>query len=307
MHFITILQILSDSSKRAHYDSYLFSQRENFQKHPKSDSVEYIHNSSLTIIKQGEVVEWLRWYRDVINDIVTERRVAVGSGYFYELESELYSAIRAAFYGPLIESMDFLPDCFEAEERSVSDTSEVLHLVSGRDLFGIIHLVDKFPELSDVHHDKITSFDSKSHEICQYAGKTNMTPSFTSSENSDIKMQHKKCLSDAYKDLELHISGRVVATASRSPVKCKSSSPAVHCEDQIKVFLNLDGEEYRGETASGDTVSTSVGQKLLLGTISGLGSKAEEGFCSVYDRNGTKTHMIVKHRTLMVCLTLRCL
>lgn len=255
------------------------------------------------LMKQDEVVEWLKWYRLVIGDIVTERRVATGSGYFYELESELYSAIRAAYYGPLIESLDFLPDCFEAEERSVYDTPEVLHLVSGRDLFGIICLVDEVPQLSDSIHEKF-SFGSMVQQICQDVTQTNTGQNSTSSEKSKIlKMQCKKGLSDAYRDLELHISGCLVATATRSAMAtCKPSNGlAVDYEDRINVFLNLDeGKEYRTEAVSRDTVSSSGGSKILLGTISGLGSKAEEGMCLVYDRSGTKSHVIMKHRTLMV-------
>ena len=108
-----------------------------------------------------------------------------------------------------------------------------------------------------------------------------------------------------YKDLELHISGQLVATATRSPPKCDSNALAVDYEDQIKVFLNLDEdkEEYRSEAVSTDIVSPSVGSKILLGTINGLGTAAEEGICSVYDQTGTKTHVIMKHRTLMVRMT----
>ncbi|XP_020273768.1 uncharacterized protein LOC109848596 isoform X4 [Asparagus officinalis] len=284
LQILAAYEILSDSEKRAYYDSYIFSQRKVLQKHPKSGSVMYMYNSSVTIAKQGEVVEWVKWYRLVIDDILTERRVAVGSGYFYELESELYSAIRAAYFGPNIESMDFLPDCFEAEERSVYDTPEVLHLVSGRNLFGIIYLVDKVPELSDTHHEKLTSSCSVAHDICRYVRQSNMGLSSTPVEKSDIlKMNDEKGLSDIYKDLELHISGRLVAKATRSPPKCKSDSIlAVDCEDQINVFLSLDEDKvYRSETAS-----SSAQSNILLGSISGLGTKAEEGICSVYDRNG---------------------
>lgn len=273
------------------------------QKHPKSSAVMCVHYSSLSIMKQGEVVEWLKWYRRVIDDILTERRVAVGSGYFYELESELYSAIRAAYYGPLIESMDFLPDCFEAEERSVYDTSEVLHLVSGRDLFGIIYLADEVPQLSDTHREKITSFDLMAHGIC--ARQTNLEQNPMSWEKSDLlEMQCKKGTPDIYRDLELHISGRLVATATRSAPKCKpGSTVAVDCEDQINVFLNLDEDsKCNTEAVSTDTISSSVYSRIHLGTISGLGTKAEEGICSVYDQSGTKTHVIMKYRTLMVSM-----
>ena len=45
------------------------------------------------------------------------------------------------------------------------DTPEVLHLVSGRDLFGIIYLVDKFLELSDTHREKVTNLNLTDHEL----------------------------------------------------------------------------------------------------------------------------------------------
>lgn len=267
------------------------------KKHHRSGSVIHMHKSSLTVTKQGEVVEWIKWYRLVIDDIITERRIAVGSGYFDKLESELYSAIRAAYYGPHIQSMDFLPDCFEAEERSVYDTPEVLHLVSGRDLFGIIYIVDKVAQLSGASHEKVTSFNSKAHEVCQFVRETSMGLNSDYYDNPDVpEVQRKKRTLDVYKDLELHIFGGLVATATRSRPKCNSSSTLnADCEDQIKVFLNLDNH-----VASTDTASSSVGSRILLGTINGLGTKFEEGICSVYDGNGTKTHVIMKHRTLMV-------
>ena len=75
-------------------------------------------------------------------------QVLRGNGYFDVLERDFYSAIHQAYYGPVIELVDFLPDRFEAEERSAFETPEVLHLVSGRDLFGMVCLANKFPELS---------------------------------------------------------------------------------------------------------------------------------------------------------------
>ena len=106
--------------------------------------------------RESNVVEWLKWYRLTVDDIVTKKRIATGSSYFDRLESELYSAIHTAYYGPEVESMDFLPDCFEAEERSVHETPELLHLVSGRDLFGIVSLAESVRELSDACREKLT-------------------------------------------------------------------------------------------------------------------------------------------------------
>uniref|UniRef100_A0A804M4F1 Uncharacterized protein n=1 Tax=Zea mays TaxID=4577 RepID=A0A804M4F1_MAIZE len=50
--------------------------------------------------------------------------------------------------------MDVLPDCFEAEERSVYETSELSHLVLGWYLFGIVSVADSVKELSDVCREK---------------------------------------------------------------------------------------------------------------------------------------------------------
>ncbi|CAA2959631.1 Hypothetical predicted protein [Olea europaea subsp. europaea] len=102
--------------------------------------------------------KWLKWYRDTIKDILAERRVIVGSGCFDVLERDFYLAIHAAYNGPEIESMDLLPDLFEAEERSIDSMPEVLYLVSGRDLFGMVCLANKVPELSQFYNVKLTSF-----------------------------------------------------------------------------------------------------------------------------------------------------
>lgn len=295
--YLDLNRILSDSKTRAHYDSYLFLQRTMLNKHSGLGSAMYTHNSSVILIKQNNV-EWLKWYRLTVNDIVMQKKVVTRSGYFGKLESELYSAIHAAYFGPIIESMDILPDRFEAEERSAYETSEVLHLVSGRDLFGIVNIVDKIPHLSHISHKKLTPFDSMASGSCQYVTHTATEKgcdSFGSINihEEDVK-QRSNFRSDVYKDLELHVCGRVVAVATRSPkCKCIGTPPTTDSEDHIHVFLTLDDAK--------DAVSShSVGSKILLGTITGLGTSAEEGSCSVYDGSGTKTHVIVKHRTLLV-------
>ncbi|KAM0863988.1 hypothetical protein ACQ4PT_044214 [Festuca glaucescens] len=232
----------------------------------------------------------LRPTRLTIDDIVTKKRIATGSSYFDRLESELYSAVHAAYYGPEVESMDFLPDCFEAEERSVYDTSELLHLVSGRDLFGIVSLADSVQELSDACRQKLphTGF-----------GTYVVTPNVTANTEKDPIPSpvniHKKVNedsesppSDAYKDVELRICGRVVATANRR-LKCNCIDKS-DVEDHIHVFL----------VQNGVVASDMTQEHLLLGTITGLDTTGEEGSCYVYDGRGIETHVIVKHRTLMV-------
>lgn len=288
-----MLQILSDSQKRAHYDSYLRMQSRVVQKHPRPSQHVYSGGSGIVLARESNVVEWLKWYRLTIDDIVTKKRVVTGSGYFDRLESELYSAIHAAYYGPDVESMDLLPDCFEAEERSVYETSELLHLVSGRDLFGIVSLADSIRELSDSCREKLAPSGFGTYGVAPNVS-TNMEEDSIPISPVDIHKKENKDSdnppSDAYKDIELRICGRVVATATRS-LKCICIDKSV-AEDHIHVFL------VPNEVVASDLIQGH----LLLGIITGLATTGEEGSCCVYDGCGIKTHVIVKHRTLMVCI-----
>ncbi|KAF5451271.1 hypothetical protein F2P56_026388 [Juglans regia] len=309
--FVRILaayEILSNSEKRAHYDSYLFSQRRIMQKYSGQGTRLSMYKSHVTTFKQMEVVEWLKWYRFAISDIVSEKKVVVGTGYFDILERDFYSAIHAAYYGPVIESMDLLPDRFEAEERSAYETHEVLHLVSGRDLFGMVCLINEVPALSFSRNEKLTSFSSIGSGICPNIEDTSIHMSSDGVDEFRTPLTQSQNItdhtSDAYKDLELHISGRVVAVATRVP-------PKSHCngmqnedaQDHIYVFLSSheDPSMHVSEQSSMNQSSGGeVGSRIPLGTITGLGTSPEEGSCFVYDSSGTKTHVIMKHRTLLV-------
>ncbi|KAL4644672.1 hypothetical protein ACB092_02G181200 [Castanea dentata] len=262
----------------------------------------------VTTFKQMEVVEWLRWYRFAVNDIVSNKKVVVGTGYFDELERDFYSAINAAYYGPVIDSMDLLPDRFEAEERSVYETPEVLHLVSGRDLFGMVCLVNKLPELSFSSNEKLASFASMGsgmrptfEDMSIHMKSDNVDDFGTPLMQSQNVTDHT---SDAYKDLELHIFGRLVAVATRLPPKSYCDGVQNEdAQDQIHVFLSSheDPSMHISEGSSIDQFSCgAVGSRILLGTITGLGAGPEEGSCFVYDSSGTKTHVLMKHRTLLV-------
>ncbi|XP_058228222.1 uncharacterized protein LOC131336409 isoform X2 [Rhododendron vialii] len=286
--FVRILaayEILSDSEKRSHYDRYLLSQRMRVQRCSEQFSMMYTYETNRISVKQMEVVEWLKWYRCALNEILSEKRVVVGSGYFDILERDFYSAIHAAYYGPDIESVNLLPDCFEAEERSTYESPEVLHLVSGRDLFGMICLADKVPELSQSYNERLTSFEA--------------------TENPDVGirgMQAKKNdyhTSDAYKDLEFHVSGKMVAVATRVlPKSCYGGMRNEDSQDHIHVYLI--SQEDPIYTSKGSSIATIAGSRIPLGTIIGLGTNPEEGSCFFYDTNRTKTHVIMKHRTLLV-------
>ncbi|CAN8229063.1 unnamed protein product [Cochlearia groenlandica] len=310
LRFLQILaayEILSDSEKRAHYDRYLLSRRMIVTKqHSKQGYTLYKYKTRLTLSQDMEVVEWLKWYREAIHDIVLDNRVvpSCGHGYFDQLEEDFYSAIRAAYFGPDVESVELLPDCFEAEERSVYDTREVLHLVSGRDLFGMVCLVDNFLELSSACSEKLALSTLMDSDLAKGVEKGN--PEMISNQGiiglqiSHIKSSrnNKNHVSDAYKAIQLHVSGRVVATAIRVPPKgCSKHKENESDDDQIHVFLNSDEGSNHGSGSS--PINESEG-RLLVGTISGLGTSPDEGSCYVYDGNGAKTHVIMKHRTFLV-------
>lgn len=305
--FIQILaayEILSDSERRAHYDRYLLSQRTLVQRHSRQGSTMYIYESHREAVKHMEVVEWLKWYRYAIKDILSEKRVVVGSGYFDILERDFYSAIHAAYYGPELESMDLLPDCFEAEERSLYETPEVLHFVSGRDLFGMVCLADKVPKLSHSYSEKLTSFASGDSWLCHEHVSTQMNPDVPDIEIHDMLVQSFDYnTSDAYKDLELHVSGRVIAVATRIPPKSyRKGIRNDDSQDHICVYLNSheDPVYVNQDFPRESHVGVAFGSRIQLGTITGLGTSPEEGSCFVYNNSGIKTHVIMKHRTLLV-------
>ncbi|KAF9619669.1 hypothetical protein IFM89_007990 [Coptis chinensis] len=300
--FVQILaayEILSDTERRAHYDNYLFSQRKFVQKHSRYRSVMY--TTRYESCEQMEVVEWLRWYRYAINDIVSHKHIVSGTGYFDVLQKDFYSAINAAYHGPAVESLEFLPDCFEAEERSGDGIPEVLHLVSGRELFGIVSFVDKHLELTNTCFDKLTCFTSVDSGLRQSINTSNDMKS-ASSEIPEVQTRLYG-ETDVYKDLELHISGTVVAKATRVPPKtCWNGIQNEDSEDHIHVFFTSDECEVHvcKERFGNSFSSSSFGSRILLGTITGLGTSQEEGSCFVYNNTGARTHALMKHRTLLV-------
>lgn len=307
-HFVRILaayEILSDSKKRAHYDQYLLAQRKPMQKQSRKGSKLQMHESHKAANRQMEVVEWLKWYRFAVNDILSEKKVIVGTGYFDVLQADFYSAIHAAYYGPVIESIDRLPDRFEAEERSVYETPEVLHLVSGRDLFGMVCLANDTHRLSFVCNKKLIP-------TSDYLGISQPIENASNSIISDVlndripQLQAENIISDesdAYRDLELHVSGRVVAVATRVPPKgYRDGIQYKDAQDHIHVFLTSDEDPvHTGKGFYKDSLlDGAVGSRIPLGVISGLRTTAEEGSCFVYNSSGAKTHVIVKHRTFLV-------
>ncbi|KAK4799555.1 hypothetical protein SAY86_024920 [Trapa natans] len=305
--FIQILaayEILSDANRRAHYDKYLTTQKKFVQKISREGSVGYSYRSFTTGYRQMEVVEWLRWYRYAINDIVSEKKVVTGTGYFDVLEGDFYSAIHAAYYGPEIESLDFLPDCFEAEERSVYDNPEVLHLVCGRDLFGMVCIVNDTPQLSSTRPGKLTAPKSYGLEVCQDRKNAGIYMSIDVPADDTATMPRysiNDSTSDAYRDLELYISGRLVAAATRVPPQSsRDGTRNDGTDDQIHVFLSSCDISTDISQGWSPSISSTNRSSTLVSTINGLGTSPEEGSCFVYDNSGAKTHVLVKHRTFLV-------
>ncbi|KAI3665666.1 hypothetical protein L6452_44296 [Arctium lappa] len=298
-------EILSDTEKRTHYDRYLSSQKLAFRKPSRQGLAMYTYESYEATEKQMEVVEWLKWYRYAINDIVSEKRMVDGTGYFDILENDFYSAIHAAYYGPLIQSMDFLPDCFEADERSVPGTLEVLHLVSGRDLFGKVCIAKKVPELSHAFNEQLPSHQSASLEVSYTDHDYGTQISSDETSVGSCQKQVRTCgyhTCDAYKDLELHVSGKLVAVANRVPPKSSAIGMSNEdCQDRIHVYLNLHEDHMlSGAEFNKYSEEDAAASRMLLGTITGLGTSAEEGSCFVHNNSGIKTHVVMKHRTLLV-------
>ncbi|XP_027079028.2 uncharacterized protein [Coffea arabica] len=301
--FIQILaayEILSDCERRAHYDQYLLSQRVLFQRLPGQGSDIFTYESHRTPAGQMEVVEWLKWYRYAVSEILSEKRVVIGSGYLDVLERDFYSAMHTAYYGPEIECSDLLPDCFEAEERSHCCTPEVLHLVFGRDLFGMVRITNQIPEISHAKRENLTSFASDLSESIQYAD--DLKNSSITDGGTYQKQATESCYntSDTYKNLELCIGGRLIAVARRD--QPQSLEGKQNKEDSIHVYLTSHDDSVARSQVSGEfnDVDFSVGYRIPLGTITGLGTSPDEGSCYVYDKSGAKTHIIMKHRTLLV-------
>ncbi|XP_051140564.1 uncharacterized protein LOC127257992 [Andrographis paniculata] len=303
-NFIRILaayEILSDSRKRAQYDRHIVFQRTSMDKHSKQNTIIFDYSSFEYSAKEMEVVEWLKWYRYTINDIMAEKRVASGSGYFDVLERDFYSALHSAYYGPEIKSMELLPNCFEAEERSKHTISEVLHFVSGRELFGMACFANKYQELSHAHTEteKLTSSVSG---MVQSDDNVRGLQSDAAKERDFQSLHTNNQTSDAYKDLVLHLCGKAVAVATRIPPKSLSVNEDADSQDQIYIYLTSCEDELHPRQADSRDVfeDSSAGSRIPLGVIKGLGTVSEEGTCYVYDSTGAKTHMILKHRTLLV-------
>eukprot|EP01018_Ginkgo_biloba_P040215 Gb_16312 [translate_table: standard] len=327
VHILAAYEILSDPQKRAQYDDYLLFEmnkaENNFEKYPDISTHDHkFHRVSR--VKQMEVVEWLKWYRCAVNGIVLHKELGLGSGLHEYLRSEFYAAIRAAYFGPAIDTTNVLPDCFEAEERSQPGISEVLHLVSGRNLFGVVCFADRtfvlpHERFSGVPHLQSLTMQTQTSLAQVHTDKKakNSDHHSFSEKNTGFlnyykdKHQIRKnsgylefVWSDAYKDLELHLFGKTIARATRVPPNPHCSTLGKDSQDSISVFLEMeqtvsDTEPLCMPCSDSEFCSSGL-RRVLVGTIYGLGVTPSEGACFVHGADGRKTHMIMQHRTPLV-------
>ncbi|MCO5552488.1 hypothetical protein L7F22_006000 [Adiantum nelumboides] len=294
--FILVLsayQILSSPARRALYDAYLQG---------RSQSNKPTHNIERQIVvdyvkKDGDVVEWLRWYRKMAMNMVHEREIGTGGRFHDKYRANLQEALQRAYFGPDIDNDDLtLPDCFEADERAKVEEPEVLHLVSGQKFIGAVLQVgpkalleESNPKLEASAHSRLVQSSLPSsrkalHTIC-------FDELQETRETIDVQT---KTMADQYQnafvDLELYLYGNLVARATRSELKRASSAHGSDAKvlDQIRVYLCQDNCPKEGP---------SKVQEVIIGTIVGLNVTESGGKGKVYSPSGDHTHLIWQFRT----------
>eukprot|EP00249_Psilotum_nudum_P022177 c28405_g1_i2 orf=236-1576(+) len=331
--FIAVLaayKILSDPQKRAQYDAYLTlrsnsSTPTSFDSGTQgnSDGRGKVNGDNVQGIEFGEieVVEWLKWYRQMVVEAVNKKEIGVGEGFQEYLRGELHAALKVAYFGPYANEIDTLPDCFEAEIRTDCGVPDILHLVSGRQLFGLVRQecegvkvltegqkillgktkLDKLMNdcsakkcfINERVADKISTLDDLSRKESQ------LEVGFRYSMDTDLT---------AYASLELHLFGKLVAKATRTPPNISYGSLKDRC-DQISIYLcressvsSLDDEErvFTSNLCSSDSSGLDKTRPELLGTIYGLSTSVSGGKCTVCAPNGKETHVILQYRTPLV-------
>lgn len=238
----------------------------------------------------SDCVEWLRHYRWVVTQLVHHPQLGQGDGFEERVRGEVHSALRKAYFGPTVRSPT-LPSCFEAEERAQpGGVMDVLHLVSGRQLLGVVRQVGGFFLPEEEKAAGFLPFDRGG--AAGFSATSGPGASFRGTRESSCGRQTVKGgnsvedVSGASVDLELHLFGKVVAKASRKAGK----GPRL---DEIFVHLSGEPEDDEEQPVNSDTNSD-----ILLGSIRGIGSSANS--CAVHDAQGKKTHFILQHWTPMV-------
>lgn len=309
-------QILSDPAKRAEYDKHLRLKRglgkaqPNASRSPEASSGYYDAGGGFS--SSTEVVSWLKGYRAMIKDMVSRQEIGSREGgWEEELRWETQSALRRAYFGPPVSEREGLPECFEAEERAQSDVEDVLHLVSGRQLFGSVRQVQN-PALEAQHE---SPFLLQSHAL--EPRSDNNAPDLSSTgqsglldEASDLTRGyhslrghngaaapiHKTSEGTPFVDLELQLFGNVVARSIRVPYRHDSDEQ----EDCIYVYLSSEQVEDAAGFVDGTLAGDTRFSRTLLGTIRGLQSTCDRKVCFAHAPDGRRTHLILQHTTPLV-------
>jgi hypothetical protein len=287
-----------------------------------------------------EVAEWLKKYQRsaVLESVVHPRGLGFQE---LHLRGELRSALLKAFHGPqLIEGWQGrIPDSFEADERAGLGTDEVLHLVSGRQLFGFVRQQQQQQHhhqqppllLQDLHCVNPPLLDSDDDQQLPshppppasarrtFFNLTNSGPTNKNSRRRRSPSYQEELLhstdASAYVDLELHLFGKLVAKATRSRSNASNNgyTDGTRSHDFVSVFLTAEALAAAAAAAPGDSepaqnwisdpqtvyATPSVNTKFL-GTIHGLGATKLGRVCAVYGPDGRRTHKIVQHQTPLV-------
>ncbi|KAJ8544864.1 hypothetical protein K7X08_017447 [Anisodus acutangulus] len=162
----------------------------------------------------------------------------------------------------------------------------------------MVCLANNVLELSHASMERLTSLASDlCHSLENIPMKMHSETAGTGSDKNQLRSSNYHT-SDAYRDLELHVGGRLVAVATRVPPRSRSNG--IQNEgfgDCIHVYLNSHEVQ---SFPKNNSLDFGLKSAIPLGTITGLGTSPDEGSCDVYDKNGVNTHVIMKHRTLMV-------
>ncbi|BDA49240.1 probable chaperone protein DnaJ at N-terminal half [Coccomyxa sp. Obi] len=137
LRVLTAYKVLSDERERQLYDLSLDSRASRIAKEAAQGS-----QTSRRDEDEGEWVQgggWRTWVARTVRNRDAIRPRNELDRLRAELRGDFRSALRHAYLGPKLNlGKGELPDAFEAEERSVPGLGDLLHIVSGRTLIGIV-------------------------------------------------------------------------------------------------------------------------------------------------------------------------
>jgi hypothetical protein len=188
-----------------------------------------------------------------------------------ELGHEFYAALQTAYFGPPLPAglaPGQFPDCFEADERStISGTEDILHLLFGRQLLGVVRLRDQ-RVLGD--NRLLSSNEERSlHSISRDHGSQKGPPDDQAKSRQNQKEEVLDLLLNNCEDTECE---KVIATAVRTWTEDKD-------ENEIKRQVVI----YKNDTVLATVVDEGPQSKRVARMQVGLSSPT--GFSHTVFRN----------------------